>query len=95
MSKIVIYGREGCPYCVKAKELAEQFKVNGNQVKEVEYLDQYVVNWTKEDVAKHFSIKVEDINTVPQIGIETTGSDGSTVVSYIGGYNHLVVSDLY
>lgn len=94
VKQLIIYGREGCPYCVKAKELANKFVASGS-VEEVVYNDQAETNWTKADVANKFNISEDVINTVPQIGVYKVNEDGVGYIEYIGGYNQLVISDLY
>lgn len=91
--QLLIYGKANCPFCDKAKKLASKFEKD-NLVDEVVYLDKDTVKWTKEDVAKAFNIDTSRVTTVPQIGLVIT-TDGNAETSYIGGYNQLVISDLY
>ena len=75
--KIEIYGKESCPFCIKAK--------NACKSAGIEYID-YVIgkDATKQDVQDRINALGLDITvqTVPQIFV-----DGDT---YIGGYNDLV-----
>jgi len=54
-SKYLIYGAEGCNYCVKAKELAKELALD------YEYIDIY------EDTSAYDMIKALDLGTIPQI----------------------------
>lgn len=86
MKKLIIYGKTGCPYCVKAKEYATKL-VERNTIDSFEYLDMITDNWTKQQIADKFSISISQIYTVPQIGLEVDGN-----IKYIGGYNDLEAS---
>lgn len=71
-----VYGRSGCPYCVKAKALMEKLKEQG-YFREATYIDYQELGWGKEElsqVAKH------QIQTVPVVLINDV---------YIGGYSDL------
>lgn len=89
---LVIFGRNGCPACVSAKDLAKQM-VNNGTVTDYDYREQSETNWTKEDIAKLFNIDIDKIQTIPQIGLITTNEEGNKEgekkVTYIGGYNQL------
>lgn len=85
---LVIFGRNGCPACVSAKDLAKQMVSNGT-VTGYEYREQSETNWTKEDIAEVFNIDIDKIQTIPQIGLITTNEVGEEKVTYIGGYNQL------
>ena len=91
---LVIYGRNGCVYCTKAKELAEMFKESGS-IQEIDYRNKDEVDWTREDLAKYFNMDSNYFTSVPQIGLEEEYSNGNKVIIYIGGYNQLVTSTLY
>lgn len=91
---LVIYGRNSCVYCTKAKELAKKFKEIGS-IQEIDYRNKDEMNWTREDLAKYFNMDSNYFTSVPQIGLEEEYSNGNKVISYIGGYNQLVTSTLY
>lgn len=91
--QLVIFGKANCPYCAKAKDLADKFKKD-NLIDEVLYLDKDTVNWTKGNIAEAFKIDINKITTVPQIGLLIQNEEDYTM-KYIGGYNQLVISDLY
>ncbi|MFC3395909.1 GrxA family glutaredoxin [Brenneria rubrifaciens] len=69
----VIFGRPGCPYCVRAKELAERLKEQRNDFS-FRYVDIYEEDITKDDLSKTIGKPVE---TVPQIFLNE---------KHIGGY---------
>lgn len=58
MKRITIFGREGCGFCVRAKELCE--------LKELDYryIDIHKENISKEDLEKTVG---KPVSTVPQI----------------------------
>lgn len=68
----VIFGRPGCPYCVRAKELAEKLSQERDDFS-YKYIDIYAEGITKADLEKTVGQPVE---TVPQIFIDE---------NYIGG----------
>ena len=47
----VIFGRPGCPYCVRAKQIAEQLTEQRDDFK-FRYVDIHAEGITKEDLAK-------------------------------------------
>ena len=59
----VIFGRPGCPYCVRAKELAEKLK-NERDDFDYRYIDIHAEGISKEDLSVTVGKPVE---TVPQI----------------------------
>lgn len=71
-----IYGRDGCPYCEKAKHLMQLLKDQG-YFREAEYIDYQSLGWGKEELSK---VAGFDIQTVPVILINDV---------YIGGYSDL------
>lgn len=81
MSEFILITKEGCPYCVKAKDLLDEL---GNKYEsfEVENIDQ--MNKLLSGYIVDIPIKA---NTVPQI-LEK-GRDGH--YSYIGGYSEILV----
>ena len=70
---IVIFGRPGCPFCVRAKELAEKLSTDREDVK-YRYIDIHEEGISREDLEKTVGKPVE---TVPQIFIDQ---------EHIGGY---------
>ncbi|MBU2709862.1 GrxA family glutaredoxin [Zooshikella harenae] len=58
MQRITIFGREGCGFCRRAKQLCEDKQLNFN------YIDIHAENITKADLEKTIGKPVE---TVPQI----------------------------
>lgn len=74
--KLEIYGRESCPFCVKAKELAKTLKDMG-------YIEGYVyTDYIREaiPVAQLSEIAKTPIKTVPVVLMDGV---------YIGGYTDL------
>ncbi|MDC9588985.1 GrxA family glutaredoxin [Xenorhabdus sp. XENO-10] len=70
----VIFGRPGCPYCVRAKELAEKLKTERDDF-DYRYVDIWAENITKDDLSKTVGKPVE---TVPQIFIDEKHIGGCT-----------------
>jgi glutaredoxin 1 len=70
----VIFGRQGCPYCVRAKELAEKLSQERDDFS-YRYVDINVEGITKEDLSKSVGKPVE---TVPQIFIDEKPIGGYT-----------------
>ena len=70
---VVIFGRPGCPFCVRAKELAEKLSTDREDVK-YRYIDIHEEGISREDLEKTVGKPVE---TVPQIFIDQ---------EHIGGY---------
>ncbi|WP_298715530.1 GrxA family glutaredoxin [uncultured Oceanisphaera sp.] len=69
----VIFGRPGCPFCVRAKELAEKLTEERDDFS-FRYIDIHAEGISKEDLEKTVGKPVE---TVPQIFIDQ---------QHIGGY---------
>ncbi|TCJ96204.1 glutaredoxin 1 [Volucribacter psittacicida] len=71
---VVIFGRPGCPYCVRAKELAEKLQ---NTVEDFSYryVDILAEGISKADLSKSVGKPVE---TVPQIFIDEKPIGGCT-----------------
>ncbi len=69
----VIFGRSGCPYCVRAKDLAEKLS-NERDDFQYQYVDVRAEGITKEDLQQKAGKPVE---TVPQIFVDQ---------QHIGGY---------
>lgn len=70
----VIFGRSGCPYSVRAKELAEKLKHERDDF-DYNYVDIQAEGITKADLAKKAGKPVE---TVPQIFIDEQHIGGCT-----------------
>lgn len=70
----VIFGRSGCPFCVRAKELAEKLTQSHSGF-EFRYIDIHEEGISKEDLEKSVGKPVE---TVPQIFIDQTHIGGFT-----------------
>lgn len=71
---VVIFGRPGCPYCVRAKELAEKLTTDREDF-EFRYVDIQAEGITKADLEKSVGKPVE---TVPQIFIDESPVGGYT-----------------
>lgn len=70
----VIFGREGCPYCVRAKELAEKLGEQREDFK-FRYIDIRKEGISKADLEKTVGKPVE---TVPQIFVDQSHVGGFT-----------------
>ena len=70
---IAIFGRENCPFCVKAKALAERLQTEHSDIT-YGYTDIIAAGISKEDLE---AVVKAPVNTVPQVMI-----DGESV----GGY---------
>lgn len=70
----VIFGREGCPYCVRAKELAEKLVEQREDFK-FRYIDIQKEGISKADLEKTVGKPVE---TVPQIFVDQAHVGGFT-----------------
>ncbi|EPS9720529.1 GrxA family glutaredoxin [Klebsiella pneumoniae] len=73
----VIFGRPGCPYCVRAKELAEKL-TNERDDFNYRYVDIHAEGISKADLEKTVGKPVE---TVPQIFVDQKHIGGCA-----GGY---------
>lgn len=71
---VVIFGRPGCPYCVRAKNLAEKLQ-NTVENFEYRYVDIIAKGISKADLSKSVGKPVE---TVPQIFIDEKPIGGCT-----------------
>ncbi|RUO81380.1 glutaredoxin [Idiomarina tyrosinivorans] len=69
----VIFGRPGCPFCVRAKDAAEQLKADRDDF-DYRYVDIHAEGISKADLEKTVG---KPVHTVPQIFIDET---------HIGGY---------
>ncbi|EPK7359932.1 TPA: GrxA family glutaredoxin [Kluyvera cryocrescens] len=70
----VIFGRPGCPYCVRAKELAEKLTQERDDFN-YRYVDIHAEGITKADLEKTVGKPVE---TVPQIFVDQQHIGGCT-----------------
>ena len=90
---VVIFGRPGCPFCVKAKDLAEDLKSKRDDFN-FRYVDIHAEGISKADLEKSVGKPVE---TVPQIFIDEKFShveynysaNGSIFVHV--GYNKIIL----
>ncbi|MGF1869542.1 GrxA family glutaredoxin [Photobacterium indicum] len=70
---VVIFGRPGCPFCVRAKDLAEKLKEERDDFN-FRYVDIHAEGISKSDLEKTVGKPVE---TVPQIFVDQ---------EHVGGY---------
>lgn len=71
---VVIFGRPGCPYCVRAVELAEKLTEQREGFK-FKYVDIHAEGISKADLSKSVGKTVE---TVPQIFVDEVPVGGCT-----------------
>ena len=71
---VEIFGRPGCPYCVRAKQIAEQLTEDRDDF-EFRYVDINAAGLTKDDLAAKAGVPV---NTVPQIFLDEQHIGGCT-----------------
>ncbi|MBE2896271.1 GrxA family glutaredoxin [Pasteurellaceae bacterium TAE3-ERU1] len=71
---VVIFGRPGCPYCVRAKELAEKLEKSQEDFS-YRYIDIIAEGISKADLSKSVGKPVE---TVPQIFVDEQPIGGCT-----------------
>ena len=69
-----IFGRPGCPYCVRAKQIAEKLAEDRDDF-EFRYVDMHEEGITKADLEKTVGAPVL---TVPQIFVDETHIGGCT-----------------
>lgn len=74
--KLTIYGRETCPFCVKAKELANRLKAD-SYIEDFEYVDYQKLGISVPELSK---IAKVEIKTVPVVLLNDV---------YIGGFTDL------
>ncbi|WP_018692075.1 GrxA family glutaredoxin [Algicola sagamiensis] len=70
----VIFGRPGCPYCVRAKDVAENLK-NQRDDFNFRYVDMHAEGITKADLEKTVG---QPVLTVPQIFVDKDHVGGFT-----------------
>ncbi|OOE40850.1 MULTISPECIES: GrxA family glutaredoxin [Salinivibrio] len=71
---VVIFGRPGCPFCVRAKDLAEELKTSREDFN-YRYVDIHAEGISKADLEKTVGKPVE---TVPQIFVDQAHVGGFT-----------------
>lgn len=71
---VVIFGRPGCPYCVRAKQVADQLTEQKEGFK-YKYVDIHAEGISKADLEKTVGKPVE---TVPQIFVDQEHVGGCT-----------------
>ncbi|MGQ7248436.1 GrxA family glutaredoxin [Halomonas sp. V046] len=71
---VVIFGRPGCPFCVRAKELANNLSDAGS-IEGYRYVDIHEEGITKADMEKTIG---KPVTTVPQIFVGQTHVGGFT-----------------
>jgi glutaredoxin 1 len=69
---VEIFGRRGCPFCVRAQALAERLESAG-AIEGHRYVDIQAEGMTKADLAKTIG---KPVTTVPQIFIDQTHVGG-------------------
>ncbi len=70
----VIFGRPGCPYCVRAKDIAESLKESRDDFN-YRYIDIHAEGISKADLEKTVG---KPVNTVPQIFLDKDHLGGCT-----------------
>ncbi len=76
--KLLIYGKKRCPFCVKAKTLANQLKEFKENF-DFEYIDYEEEGMSKEDISNKIN---QPVSTLPQILLNE---------EYIGGYDQFEI----
>lgn len=71
---VVIFGRQGCPFCTRAKQLAEQLSDKQEDFG-YRYVDIHEEGITKADLSKSVGKTVE---TVPQVFVDKEPIGGCT-----------------
>ncbi|QLB12585.1 glutaredoxin 1 [Bisgaardia hudsonensis] len=71
---VKIYGRAGCPFCVRAKNLAEELKNTASDF-DYQYTDINEAGMTKDDLSV---LAGKTVTTVPQIFIDEKHIGGCT-----------------
>jgi len=71
---VVIFGRPACPYCVRAKDIAETLKTDREDF-DYRYIDIHAEGISKADLEKTVG---KPVNTVPQIFVDETHVGGCT-----------------
>ncbi|MCA1773096.1 MAG: GrxA family glutaredoxin [Halomonas sp.] len=71
---VVIFGRLSCPFCVRAKQLAERLEQIGS-IEGYRYVDMPSEGVSKDDIAKTAG---KPIHTVPQVFVDQQHVGGFT-----------------
>ncbi|TFH85482.1 GrxA family glutaredoxin [Billgrantia azerbaijanica] len=71
---VVIYGRPGCPFCVRALALAERLEAAG-AIEGYRYVDIWAEGISKADLAERIGRPVQ---TIPQIFVDQAHVGGFT-----------------
>ncbi|CAG9298431.1 GrxA family glutaredoxin [Celerinatantimonas diazotrophica] len=71
---VVIFGRPGCPFCTRAKQLAEQL-TNRHGDFDYRYVDIHDEGITKADLSKSVG---KEVKTVPQVFVDKQPIGGCT-----------------
>lgn len=74
--KLTIYGRETCPFCVKAKELANRLKAD-SYIEDFEYVDYQKSGISVPELSKIAKVEIKTVPVVLLNGV------------YIGGFTDL------
>ena len=85
---VVIFGRMSCPFCVRAKHLAEHLESNG-KIEGYRYVDMPSEGVTKEDIAKTAG---KPIHTVPQVFVDQQHRGGFTAFDQFVRQQQLLAS---
>ncbi|WP_083004465.1 GrxA family glutaredoxin [Halomonas sp. GT] len=85
---VVIFGRMSCPFCVRAKHLAEHLESNG-KIEGYRYVDMPSEGVTKEDIAKTAG---KPIHTVPQVFVDQQHIGGFTEFDHFVRQRQLLAS---
>ncbi|WP_439239755.1 GrxA family glutaredoxin [Lonepinella sp. BR2474] len=72
---VKIYGRMTCPFCVRAKTLADKLSTEVEEFS-YEFIDIIEKDMSKEDIAK--AIGVAEVKTVPQVVVDNQPIGGCT-----------------
>ena len=83
---VVIFGRMSCPFCVRAKRLAEQLEKAG-KIEGYRYVDMPSEGVTKEDIAKTAG---KPIHTGPQVFVDQAHVGGFTEFDQFVRDKHLL-----
>lgn len=80
LKTIVVYGKENCPFCKQAKDLAYSLATKYNI--DVLYIDIVKNNITKEILAE--KLNLDSVSTVPQV--QFVFNNEANKEKYIGGF---------
>lgn len=73
---LTVYGRPGCPWCDKAKNLVQMLK-DQQYFKDAQYINYQELGWDKNDLSKAAGHQIQTVPVVILNGV------------YIGGYSDL------